>query len=104
MNTCFGAPLTKMAAICGIVFIMEKTTIYLPGEIRRLVAAIAKREGRSQADIIRASLEAYCSERTPLRPRSIGAGADDEVTGANSEAWLRKNWKAKSTKKRKAGE
>ena len=78
---------------------MEKTTLYLPGELQRSLATMARREGRSQAEIIRAALAAYFSARPPLRLRSIGAGSDDEVTGATSEKWLRENWK-KSKKRR----
>ncbi len=81
---------------------MEKTTLYLSGELQRSLLATAKREGRSQADIIRAALSAYLSGRSPLRLRSIGAAADDEVRGATSEEWLRRNWKTKKSKQRKA--
>ena len=81
---------------------MEKTTLYLPGELQRSLVALAKREGRSQAEIVRSALAAYFSGRTPLRLGSIGAGSDDEVSGATSEQWLRKNWKNKNFKKRKA--
>jgi predicted transcriptional regulator len=80
---------------------MEKTTLYLPNELQRSLLEMAKREGRSQAEIIRAALAAYFSDRAPLPLRSIGAGSDDEVSGATSEGWLRKNWKNKNLKKRK---
>lgn len=79
---------------------MEKTTLYLPTELQRLLLTIAKREGRSQAEIIRAALAAYVTDRSPLPLGSIGTGSDDEVSGATSEEWLRKSWK-KKTKKRK---
>jgi hypothetical protein len=81
---------------------MEKTTLYLPPELQRSLLTTAKREGRSQAEIIRAALDAYLSGRTPPRMTSIGAGKDDEVSGATSENWLRKNWNKRSTKKPKA--
>ena len=80
---------------------MEKTTLYLPGELQRSLVAMAKREGRSQAEIIRAALAAYLSDRAPLRLRSIGAASDDEVSGATSEEWLRKNWNNRGRNKRK---
>jgi predicted transcriptional regulator len=80
---------------------MEKTTIYLPGELQRLLAAAARSEGRSQAEIIRSALEAYLSKRPAIRPGSIGAGSDGEVSGANSENWLRSNWKIKRSRPRK---
>ena len=72
---------------------MEKTTLYLSGELQRSLAAMARREGRSQAEIIRAALVAYFSNRAPVRLRSIASGSDDEVSGATSEKWLRDNWK-----------
>ena len=74
---------------------MEKTTLYLSGELQRSLSATAKREGRSQAEIIRAALSAYLSGRSRHRLRSIGAAADDEVRGATSEEWLRRNWKTR---------
>lgn len=90
-----------MAAIYGNFIGMEKTTIYLPGELQRSLAATARREGRSKADIIRSALEAYISKRRAVSVRSIGAGSDAEVSGAMSEDWLRKSWKTESARKRK---
>jgi hypothetical protein len=81
---------------------MEKTTLYLPSELQRSLAVTAKREGRSQAEIVRDALSNYFSGNTPLRPHSIGVGSDNEVTGATSEEWLRKNWK-QSPRRRKGG-
>jgi hypothetical protein len=81
--------------------VMEKTTLYLPADLQRSLVAMAKREGRSQADIIRAALETYLSDRGSVPLRSIGAGDDDEVTGANSEQWLRGNWKNTKAKRPK---
>ena len=78
---------------------MEKTTVYLPGELQRSLVAMAKREGRSQARIIRDALESYLSGRAPVRLRSLGAGSDDVVSGATSEEWLRKNWKGLGKRK-----
>jgi hypothetical protein len=80
---------------------MEKTTLYLSVELQRSLLAVAKREGRSQAEIIRAALDAYLSNRAPLRFHSVGAGSDGEVSGATSEEWLRNNWKKKDAKKPK---
>ena len=85
-----------------VAFGMEKTTLYLPGDLQRSLLAMAKREGRSQAEVIRSALADYLSSRAPLPLRSIGAGSDDEVSGTTSEEWLRRNWKSKNIKKRKA--
>ena len=80
---------------------MEKTTLYLSRELQRSLAAIARREDRSQAEIIRTALEAYLAGRAPLRLRSTGAGRDDQVSGATSEEWLRKTWKHRDLTERK---
>jgi len=72
---------------------MEKTTVYLPSDLQRSLAAVSKREGRPQAEIVRTALAAYLSSHGPVGLRSIGAGSDREVSGATSEEWLRKNWK-----------
>jgi len=80
---------------------MEKTTLYLSVELQRSLVALAKREGRSQADIIRAALDAYLFDRSSPRLQSIGVGSDDKVSGATSEDWLRKHWNKKNVKKGK---
>ena len=79
---------------------MEKTTLYLSGELQRSLLAVARREGRSQAEIVRSALAAYFSGRVPIRLRSIGAGSDDEVSGSTSEQWLRKTWENKNCGRR----
>jgi len=81
---------------------MEKTTLYLPSDLQRSLLATARREGRSQAEIIRDALQAYLTNRAPVRLKSIGAGSDDEVSGATSEEWLRKNWKNKGSQRKRA--
>ena len=86
-----------MAAIYGRLCRMEKTTIYLTVELQRSLAAAARSEGRSQADIIRSAVEAYVRKRRTISPSSIGAGSDSEVSGATSEDWLRKNWNRKES-------
>jgi hypothetical protein len=80
---------------------VEKTTLYLPAELQRSLAATARRERRSQADIIRSAIEAYVAGRAPL-PRSTGAGSDQGLSGAASEEWLRTNWKAGAVKRGKS--
>ncbi|MFP5224752.1 MAG: CopG family transcriptional regulator [Actinomycetota bacterium] len=73
---------------------MEKTTLYLsPGTLERLRAR-ASREGRSQADIIRESVERYLADSDPLEGF---AGAFEGSTampsgGEDLDAWLHSNW------------
>ena len=72
---------------------MEKTTIYLPDEMQHLLTVLAKRQKRPQASIIREAIAAYLETQGRTKLRSIGSGADAEVTGAGSEDWLRKQWR-----------
>lgn len=46
-----------------------KTTIYLPEELKSAVAAQARREGRSEAEVIR---EAIAAVVKPARPKPVG--------------------------------
>jgi predicted transcriptional regulator len=70
---------------------VDKTTLYLPPELRRALHAAAKRRRRSQAELIREALTTYLQKERP-RLSSIGMGEDDEVSGATSEDYLRSQW------------
>ena len=48
---------------------MVKTTLYLPESLKRTVARVAAREGRSEADVIRAAIGEYTAARARPRPR-----------------------------------
>ena len=49
---------------------MKKTTIYLPDELKKRVEAMAKREKKSEADIIRDAVStAVEAKRTYPKPR-----------------------------------
>lgn len=72
---------------------MDKTTVYLPQETRRRLRDAARRTGRAQAELVRLALDRFLAEQEAPTPRSIGIGADPEVTGANSEEWLRRHWR-----------
>lgn len=74
---------------------MDKTTLYLPEDLRLQLERAARREKRSQADIVREALGRYLNATPAAKFRSIGLGADDKVTGETSEAWLRKSWSKK---------
>jgi predicted transcriptional regulator len=71
---------------------VEKTTLYLPAELRRSLHAMAKRRRRSQADLIREALTEYLGRADRPTLSSIGIGEDDEVSGATSEDYLRSQW------------
>lgn len=67
--------------------------VYLTGEQRVRLREAARRTGRSQADLIRAAVDAYLEPEASTRPRSIGAGEDAALSAEASEAWLRSRWR-----------
>jgi len=72
---------------------MNKTTLYLPDTTRRRLRELAKRTGRRQSDLVRQALERYLATESSPLPASVGSGDDAEVSGRESEDWLRANWR-----------
>ena len=66
----------RMGAIYGSHMSgMTKTTLYLPEADYTRIKAMAAREGRSAAELVREAVAEYTSSRGPRRlPRSLGAG------------------------------
>ncbi|MFN8078385.1 MAG: CopG family transcriptional regulator [Kineosporiaceae bacterium] len=55
---------------------MEKTTVYLPQQLKRRLRQVARARGVSEAEVIRQALEAEVGEAAP-RPRSgVFAGGE----------------------------
>lgn len=48
---------------------MEKTTVYLPQDLKRALARIAAARGQSEAALIREALSAATARGKPPRPR-----------------------------------
>ena len=71
---------------------MEKTTLYLPGELQRGLRDLSRRTGRPQAQIIREALASYVAGQERPWPKSIGSAADGAISGSDSESWLREEW------------
>lgn len=76
---------------------MEKTTLYLPGELQHALRELARREGRSQAAIVREAVERYIAGAEKPAPRSLGAFTQDPGRGARVPArgakrWVRERW------------
>lgn len=66
--------------------------MYLPRELHRALREAARREGRSQAELVRGALEEYLSKRGRPVIGSIGAGEDEGLSGSDSEEWLENEW------------
>lgn len=86
-----GSPVARGRHIWYMV-LMDKTTLYLPDELKRALHDAARRLGRTQADLVREALAVYLRAQPKPLPRSLGAGADGEVAARDSEAWLRSQW------------
>ncbi|MGN6756677.1 MAG: ribbon-helix-helix protein, CopG family [Thermomicrobiales bacterium] len=74
---------------------MVKTTLDLPESMHDALQVLAKRTGRSQADMIREALGAYLAQQEEQRvlPRSVGAVCVPEVQAAVAEEWLAEHWR-----------
>lgn len=69
-----------------------RTSLMLPTSLQRGLRDAAERLGRSQTDILREALQAYLDKLAAPLPKSIGIASDAELSGADSEAWLAREW------------
>lgn len=71
---------------------MEKTTVYLPMELRARLKAAAHQEGRSQAELIREALHDRFEQHERPILRSTGIASDPGFNSENIDEWLTENW------------
>jgi hypothetical protein len=71
---------------------MDKTTLYLPFELRHALKDAARRSGRAQAELVREALQLYLGNQVRPWPKSIGAASDGRVDARDSEDWIREHW------------
>ncbi|MCA9859139.1 MAG: hypothetical protein KC438_05420 [Thermomicrobiales bacterium] len=71
---------------------MEKTTVYLPTELKLSIKATAKRQGASEAHVIREALTAYVAAEPRPLPSVFGSVRDGSLSAADYEDWLAENW------------
>jgi ribbon-helix-helix CopG family protein len=70
--------------------VMHKTTLYLDDDLRRAITRLARKEGRSEAEVIREALRQRVFPKAVVRPRSIGSGrSGDPELASNDERILR---------------
>jgi Arc/MetJ-type ribon-helix-helix transcriptional regulator len=78
----------------GNVGHVQKTTVYLPEDIRRGLDGAARATGRSQADLIREALRTYLADRPPAWPESFGRHRSAGTFAArDDEAVLAARWR-----------
>lgn len=77
---------------------MDKTTLYLPRELKDRLGSVARGQGRTQADVAREAIEAYLVGKEPPRPRwGIAATSpDDGITSENLDDFLDRTWGAEA--------
>jgi hypothetical protein len=69
---------------------MKKTTVYLPEELKKALARVAREQRRSEADLLRQAVAALTADSTAPAPRlplfrakgpSIAGGIDKALDG-----------------------
>jgi predicted transcriptional regulator len=73
---------------------MEKTTLYIPGDLLAAYSALSRRQRRSKAELMRDALREYAERQAPALPDWIGMiETDGTVNSTNVKDWLSENWK-----------
>lgn len=73
---------------------MEKTTLYLPPDLMAAYAALARKQRRAKAELMRDALREYAARQDYQLPDWVGMiDSDDEVNSSTLDEWLRDNWK-----------
>lgn len=67
---------------------MDKTTIYLPLELKTALRRLAVRRGVSEAEVIRQAIQRAVSEQERPRPHG-GVYASDVITARDADEHLR---------------
>lgn len=71
---------------------MEKTTLYLPDDLRETLRRYVRRTGRRQSDVVREALASYLAHADPGLPSSIGSADNGTIDAARYEEELRAAW------------
>ncbi len=71
---------------------VDKTTIYLPPELRRALAEHARRVRRPQSEIICEAIATFVGAAPRPKMTFLGAGDDIQLSGASSESYLRERF------------
>jgi hypothetical protein len=53
----------------GIRMVLTKTTVYLPGDLKRALARVARERGSSEAELIREALSRLVADEAAPAPR-----------------------------------
>jgi len=78
--------------VYGIEAMEHKTTLYLPDGMQQQLKGLAKRQGTTQARVIREALATYLANQEVPLPKSIGIANDGTIGGAEAKDWVREQW------------
>jgi predicted transcriptional regulator len=73
---------------------MQKITLYIPSDLLAAYSALARREGRPRAAVMRDALRDFVERQEWELPSWVGAlDIDDDVNSTNVKEWLAANGK-----------
>lgn len=74
---------------------MQKTTVYFSEELRKRIKRTARKDGLSEAEVIRAAVYSYTEplEDEPLWPESFGIAESGRIPADKLDEWKAENWK-----------
>lgn len=67
----------QSTAMCGTMYGMRRTTIYLPDNLKEALERTAAAEGRSEAEVVRSALATATAEHTYSPPHLPLFSSDD---------------------------
>ncbi len=73
---------------------MHKTTVYFNDELRKRIKYTARKDGLSEAEVIRAAVYSYTEplEDEPLWPESFGIAESGRIPADKLDEWKATNW------------
>jgi hypothetical protein len=67
---------------------MHRTTVFLPDDLKRMLARLADETGRSEAELIREGITLAVARHTPAAPRSGIFASGDRSSGERTDELL----------------
>ena len=73
---------------------MHKSTVYFSDELRKRIKRTARRDGVSEAEVIRAAVFKYTESFAddPVWPESFGIAESGRIPAEKLDEWKAENW------------
>lgn len=75
---------------------MERTTVFLPMDLRRKLADESRRRQQPQAVLIREALVQYLARNRAEQPKLVGAVTVEGVDAREAKSWVREEWRRRA--------